>query len=240
MLQSNVSKIKKCSGPVCGGLRHPPTQCLSTPEGRAGSSLFAASNSLPGYSDDIVPQLESLCSPCWPLALSCTVIHKCHKVLLEEGWRCRLVLTAWLKTLLSPCTRQACVADAEASRFGRLITGVPAGYESLGAAAALTNSKRSCKNKKDFRFIHTIVSPMIWLKLGALHMFNCNNSSCIQRVLRCCRRVKFIVPSCTKITGFLNATGCWVLKRNLHTVEESRSLSWEATCLAVPLQPDWV
>lgn len=163
MLRSNVSKIKKCSSLVRGGLRHPPTPCLSTPEGRAGSSLFAVSNSLPGYSDDIVPQLESLCSPCWPLALSCTVIHKCHKVLLEEGWRCRLVLAAWLKTLLSPCTRQACVADAEASRFGRLIIGV-AGYESLEAAAALTNSKQSCKYKKNFRFIHTIVSLIVWLK----------------------------------------------------------------------------
>lgn len=67
MLQSNVSKIVKCSASVCRGLwalRHSPTQCLSTPEGRAGSSLPTAWISLPGYSNDIVPQLESHCTPC--------------------------------------------------------------------------------------------------------------------------------------------------------------------------------
>lgn len=64
------------SAGVLWALRHSPTQCLSTPEGRAGSSLPAAWLSLPGYSDDIVPQL-ALPANLWPWAAQlCTKATK--------------------------------------------------------------------------------------------------------------------------------------------------------------------
>lgn len=67
MLQSNMSKIVICSAlfrRVLWALRHSPTQCLSSPEGSAVHFLPAAWSSLPGYRNDIFPQLESFCPLC--------------------------------------------------------------------------------------------------------------------------------------------------------------------------------
>lgn len=104
------------SAGVLWALRHSPTMCLSTPQGRAGSPLPRASISLPGHRDDTAtPQLQSLCPPRRPLTLSSSAMHRGHRVLSERGWRCRLLLTAQPEALLpqSQCTGRACVADAE-------------------------------------------------------------------------------------------------------------------------------
>lgn len=95
------------SAGVLWALRHSPTMCLSTPQGRAGSPLPRASISLPGHRDDTAtPQLQSLCLPRWPLTLSSSAMHRGHRVLSERGWRCRLLLTAQPEALLpqSQCT----------------------------------------------------------------------------------------------------------------------------------------
>lgn len=57
--------VAPLSAGVLWALRHSPTMCPSTPQGRAGSPFPRAWMQLPGYSDDILPpQLKSCCPSC--------------------------------------------------------------------------------------------------------------------------------------------------------------------------------
>lgn len=112
-----------------GAVHHSPNQCLPTLLGTAGTPSPEAWISLPGWH----------CSSMWILlpSLLCCVPRPICSV---GEWRCRLLLTTRLKTLLprSWCTRQTCVADAEKQDWGRWVIWGTEGYDRPKAALDLT------------------------------------------------------------------------------------------------------